>query len=59
MVEMRVEAKLFWLIAIVALVPVTHYLLQKLRERSVLIEEEREGADGDFQLLGLCGDLTT
>jgi hypothetical protein len=59
MVEVRVESKLFLLIAVVALVPVIHYFLRKLRERSVLIEEEREGADGEFQLLGLCGDLST
>jgi hypothetical protein len=58
LLEMRVEKNLFLLIGVFAVVPVVHQLLGKLRERAVLIEEERENADGEFQLLGLCGDLT-
>jgi hypothetical protein len=58
LLELRVEKNLFLLIGVVGIVPVVHHLLRKLRERAVLIEEERENADGEFQLLGLCGDLT-
>jgi hypothetical protein len=58
LLELKVEKNLFLLIGVVGLVPVVHQLLRKLRERAVLIEEERENADGEFQLLGLCGDLT-
>ncbi len=58
LLELRVEKNLLLLIAVVALVPVVHQVLRKLHDRAVLIEEERENADGEFQLLGLCGDLT-
>lgn len=58
LLELRAEKNLLLLIAAVALVPVVHQVLRKLRDRAVLIEEERENADGEFQLLGLCGDLT-
>ncbi|HEV2578940.1 MAG TPA: hypothetical protein VGU25_17170 [Acidobacteriaceae bacterium] len=58
LLELKVEKNLFLLIGVVGLVPVVHQLLRKLRDRAVLIEEERENADGEFQLLGLCGDLT-
>ena len=58
LLELRVEKNLFLLMAVIALVPVVHEVLRKLRERAVFIEEERENADGEIQLLGLCGDLT-
>lgn len=58
LLELGAEKNLFLLIAVVALVPAVHQVLGKLRERAVLVEEERENADGEFQLLGLCGDLT-
>ncbi len=59
LLETKLEKNFLALIAPLLLVPVLHFLLQKLRDRAVLIEEEREGGDGEFQLLGLCGDLTT
>ena len=58
LLERKVEKNLFLLIAVVAIGPAVHAILRKLRERAVLIEEERENAAGEFQLLGLCGDLT-
>ncbi|HTV08646.1 MAG TPA: hypothetical protein VMD97_06355 [Candidatus Aquilonibacter sp.] len=57
--ELKLERDPFLLIAPVAFVPLLHYALRRLRDRAVLVEEEREGADGEFQLLGLCGDLST
>jgi hypothetical protein len=59
LLQLRIETNLFLLIPVVAVVPAVHWLAGHLRERAVLIEEEREGGDGDFQLLGLAGDLTT
>jgi hypothetical protein len=57
--EMIIETTPSLLLAVVLAVPIAHLLAQKLRQRAVLIEEEREGADGEFQLLGLCGDLSS
>ena len=57
--ELRIERNLLLLIAPVALVPTVHWFSIHLRERSVLIEEEREGNDGEFQLLGLAGELSS
>lgn len=56
--ELKLEKSLLLLVVPVAFVPVLHYVVRKLRDRAVLVEEEREGADGEVQLLGLCGDLT-
>jgi hypothetical protein len=58
-VEQRMERSMLLLVIPVAVVPVAHWLLRVLRERSVVIEEEREGTEGEFQLLGLAGELTS
>lgn len=59
LLERKLETNPILLISVVAIVPLVRFLCTKLRDRAVLIEEEREGADGDFQLLGLTGDLST
>ena len=59
LLETRIEKNLLLLTAVVGAVPVVHWLLQRLRERAVLIEEEREGAGGEFQLLGVSGELSS
>ncbi len=59
LLELRIERSLPLLLLPIALVPLVHWAATHLRDRAVLIEEEREGGDGDFQLLGLAGDLTT
>jgi hypothetical protein len=59
LLQLRIETNLLLLIPVVAVIPAVHWLAGHLRERAVLIEEEREGGDGEFQLLGLAGDLTT
>lgn len=56
--ELKVEKNLLLLIGVVCLVPAIDWVLQRLRERSVLIEEEREGAGGEVQLLGVSGELS-
>lgn len=56
--ELKIENHLLLLIAAIGLVPVVHRVLRWLRERSVLIEEEREGAGGEVQLLGVSGELS-
>jgi hypothetical protein len=58
-VERRMERELMLMVWVVAVVPAVHVALRALRERSVVIEEEREGAEGEFQLLGLSGELTS
>jgi hypothetical protein len=57
-IEQRMEKDLLLVVWPIALVPVVQSVLRSLRKRAVLIEEEREGADGEFQLLGLSGDLS-
>jgi hypothetical protein len=56
--ELKIERQLLWLMLPICFVPFLHWALQRLRERSVLIEEEREGAGGEFQLLGVSGELS-
>jgi hypothetical protein len=58
LLELRIETNLLLLLPLIALIPAAHWLSEQLRQRTVLIEEEREGGDGDFQLLGLAGDLS-
>jgi hypothetical protein len=58
-VERRMERELMLMVWVVAVVPAVHVALRALRERTVLVEEEREGAEGEFQLLGLSGELTS
>jgi hypothetical protein len=58
LLEERIERDLLLLIVAVCVVPVVHWTLRRLRERAVLIEEEREGAGGEFQLLGVSGELS-
>jgi hypothetical protein len=58
LLEERIERDLLLLIVAVCVVPVVHWTLRRLRERAVLIEEEREGTGGEFQLLGVSGELS-
>jgi len=58
LLELRIERHLWLLMAAICFVPLVHALLRWLRERSVLIEEEREGAGGELQLLGVSGELS-
>lgn len=53
--EMRLERNLMGLGWAVAVVPVVHWALGWLRERTVIFAEESEMAEGAFQLLGLSG----
>jgi hypothetical protein len=56
--EMKIERHRWWMVVAVGFVPVVHWVLGWLRERAVLVEEEREGAGGELQLLGVCGELS-
>jgi len=56
--EMKIERHWLWLLVAVGLVPVVHWVLGWLRDRSVLVEEEREGSGGEVQLLGVSGELS-
>jgi hypothetical protein len=58
-VEQAMERRALLLAIPIVVTAAAHWLLRALRERSVLMEEEREGAGGEFQLLGLAGELTS
>lgn len=59
LVERCVEKNLLLMLWAIPVVAAAHWVLCLLHARTVLIEEEREGGEGEFQLLGLCGDLTS
>jgi len=51
--EMRMEKNLLKLIVLVLATAVNHNVLRRLADRPAEIEEEMEGYEGEFQLLGL------
>ena len=55
--EKNAEKNLPLLLCAISLVPITHWTLRALRKWTVLIEEEREGGETEFQLLNLSSDI--
>lgn len=55
--ERKAEKNLPLLLCAISLVPITHWTLRVLREWTVLVEEEREGGETEFQLLNLSSDI--
>lgn len=52
--EMQMEKNLFKLLLLAVMSASIHVALDTMRNQSVEVEEEMEGYEGEFQLLGLC-----